>query len=56
MEFFRQEYWSGLPFPTLGGLPDPGIKLASLASPVLARAIFTTVPPGRLMKKKNIYI
>ena len=52
MEFFRQEYWSGLPFPTLGELPDPGIKLASLASPALVRGIFTTVPPGRLMKKK----
>ena len=51
MEFFRQEYWSGLPFPTLGELPDPGIKLASLASPALVRGIFTTVPPGRLMKK-----
>ena len=24
--FFRQEYWSGLPFPPLGDLPDPGIK------------------------------
>jgi len=27
--FSRQEYWSGLPFPTLGDLPDPGIKLGS---------------------------
>ena len=27
----RQEYWSGLPFPSPGGLPDPGIKLRSLA-------------------------
>ena len=26
MEFFRQEYWSGLPFPSPGDLPDPGIK------------------------------
>ena len=26
MEFSRQEYWSGLPFPTPGDLPDPGIK------------------------------
>ena len=31
MEFSRQEYWSGLPFPTLGDLPDPGIKPASVA-------------------------
>jgi len=26
MEFFRQEYWSGLPFPSPGDLPDPGMK------------------------------
>ena len=36
MEFSRQEYWSGLPFPTPGDLPDPGIQLTSLMSPVLA--------------------
>ena len=34
--FLRQEYWSGLPFPIPGGLPDPGIEPASLASPLLA--------------------
>ena len=33
MGFSRQEYWSGLPFPTPGDLPDPGIKLVSLMSP-----------------------
>ena len=31
MEFFRQEYWSGLPFPPPGDLPDPGIKPVSPA-------------------------
>ena len=31
MEFSRQEYWSGLPFPTPGDLPDPGIELESPA-------------------------
>ena len=31
MEFFRQVYWSGLPFPSPGVLPNPGIKLASPA-------------------------
>ena len=31
MEFSRQKYWSGLPFPSLGDLPDPGIKPGSLA-------------------------
>ena len=30
MEFFRQEYWSRLPFPTPGDFPDPGIKPMSL--------------------------
>ena len=34
--FSRQEYWSGLPCPSPGDLPDPGIKPASLASPVTA--------------------
>ena len=32
MGFFRQEYWSGLPFPFPGGLPDSGIEPASPAS------------------------
>ena len=31
MEFSRQEYWSGLPFPFPGDLPDPGIELGSPA-------------------------
>ena len=44
MEFYRQEYWSGLPFPTPGHLPNPGIKSASLA---LAGGFFTTAPPGK---------
>ena len=35
MEFFRQEYWRGLPCPPPGDLPDPGIELASLKSPAL---------------------
>ena len=38
----RQEYWSGLPFPCPGDLPNPGIKPASLA---LAGGFFTTEPP-----------
>jgi len=32
MGFSRQEYWSGLPFPSLGDLPDPRIEPVSLAS------------------------
>ena len=42
VEFSRQEYWSGLPFPSLGDLPDPGIKSESLISPELAGGFFTT--------------
>ena len=40
MGFPRQEYWSGLPCPPLGDLPDPGIEPASLASPALAGRFF----------------
>ena len=47
MEFSRQEYWSGLPFPSLGDLPDPGIEPTSLASLALAGRFFTSVPPGK---------
>ena len=45
MGFPRQEYWSGLPFPSPGDLSDPGIKHTSLASPVsptLAGRFFTS--------------
>ena len=37
-----QEYWSGLPFPPPGDLPDPGIEPASLESPASAGGFFTT--------------
>ena len=46
MGFSRQEYWSGLPFPPPGDLPDPGIKPTSLEAPSLAGEFFTTEPPG----------
>ena len=36
IEFSRQEYWSGLPCPLPGDLPDPGVEPMSLASPALA--------------------
>ena len=44
MGFPRQESWSGFPFPPLGDLPDPGIKLMSPAS---AGRFLTTEPPGK---------
>ena len=46
MGFFRQEYWSGLPFPSPEDLPDPGIKPTS---PALAGVFFTAEPPGKPM-------
>ena len=42
MEFSRQEYWSGLPFPSPGDHPDPEIKPVSLVSPELAGGFFTS--------------
>ena len=46
MGFPRQEYLSGLPLPSPGDLPKPGIKPGSPATPALAGRLFTTVPPG----------
>ena len=42
MGFSRQEYLSGLPFPSPGDFPDPGIEAVSLMSPAIAGGIFTT--------------
>ena len=42
MGFPRQEYWSGLPCPSLGDVPDPGIKTVPLSSPALAGGFLTT--------------
>ena len=42
--FLRQEYWSGLPFPSLEDLPDPGIKPGS---PSLGADALTSEPPGK---------
>ena len=42
MGFFRQEHWSGLPYPPLGDLPEPGIEPMHLMSPALAGGFFTT--------------
>ena len=44
MGFSRQEYWSGLPFPSPGDLPDPGIKPGS---PALEADALTSEPPGK---------
>ena len=47
MEFSRQEYLSGLPVPSPGDLPNPGMKLVPPGSPALANGFFTTEPPGK---------
>ena len=47
MEVSRQEYWSGLPFPTPGKFSKPGIETKSLVSPAVMGRLFTTVPPGK---------
>ena len=44
MGFSKQEYWSGLPFPSPGDLPDPEFKSTSLT---LAGGFFTTAPSGK---------
>ena len=46
MGFSRHEYQSGLPFPTPGDFPNPGIEHTSFVSPALAGRFFTTSPPG----------
>ena len=47
MEFSRQEYWSGLLFPTLGYLPYPEVKPTSFSSSAFPSVFFTTAPPGK---------
>ena len=51
-EVSRQEYCSGLEFPTPGDLPNPGTESVTLVSSVLAGGFFTTVPPGKLIVLK----
>ena len=53
MGFSRQEYWSGLPGPPPGDLPDPGIKPTSLVSPVLAGRFFTTSTTWEAKKQSS---
>ena len=50
MEFSRQEYWSGLPFPSPGNLPDPGIEPRSLT---LRADSLPSEPPGKPSKVRS---
>ena len=52
MGFPRPEYWSGLPFPPPGELPNPGIEPMSPASPALQVSSFTTKPVFFLLQMK----
>ena len=47
MGFSRREYWSGLPFPPPGDLPDPVIETVSPVSPAMAGRFLTNEPPGK---------
>ena len=51
MGFSRQEYWSGLPFPSPGDLPDPGIEPRS---PALQADALTSEPPGKKAECQRI--
>ena len=53
MGFSRQEDWSGLPFPSPGDLPDPGIERRS---PALQADTLTSEPPGKPLTLDEIYI
>ena len=53
VEFSRQEYWSGLPFPSPGDLPNPGIKPGS---PALQAEALPSEPPGKQLGKTKIHI
>ena len=55
MRFFRQEYWSGLPFPTPGDLLNPGIELVYLASSALTGGFFTTSPTWEAPGPRDVH-
>jgi len=50
---FSRQYWSGLPFPPPGDLPDRGIKIASLAPPALAGRFF--IPSAKKIANLNVH-
>ena len=52
-EILRQQYWSGLPFPSPGDLPDPGIERASLMSLHWQVGSLPLAPPGKLSTVYN---
>ena len=53
MGFSRQEYWSGLPFPSPGDLPNPGIEPRS---PALEADALTSEPPGKPYGEGGVWL
>ena len=56
MKLSRQEYWSGLPLPTPGDLPDPGTEPVSFASPAPAGRVFTSVTKLKQSQKPKVFV
>ena len=56
LRFSRQEYWSGLPRPPPGDLPDPGIESAPAVAPALQVDSFTAEPTGKPLISHNVVI
>ena len=54
MGFYKQEYWSGLPFPSPGHRPNPGITPMSLTSPALAGGFFATSSTWEAQMSDNL--
>ena len=55
MGFLRQEYWSGLPFPSPGGLLDPGIKPMSLVAYICRRVLdHLASPEGKELSAQTV--
>ena len=52
VEFSRQEYWSGLPFPSPGDLPDPGIEPRS---PAVQADSLSSEPPAKVTQPVSVY-
>ena len=52
MGITRQEHWSGLPFPSPGDLPNPGMEPGS---PVIAGRVFNTEPPGKYTDRPDLF-
>ena len=53
MEFSRQEYWSGLPFPPPGDLPNPGTEPMFLASPAM---VGSSLPLSHVGSPSNYWV